>query len=882
MDRSLLPRARRVALTAATMAALLGSLTVGVPLASAGSVIYVTTTDQSINEDAECSLQEAIYAANLDDNVAPDPTEPLDPTPVLDTACTAGSGADIIELPHGGVFTFADPISDYDNYVGPSATPIITSEIIIEGRGSRLQRNPLGRLTRAFVVGFGGDLDLREVHLKNFDIKGGNGDDGGGGGMGAGGAIYVDLGSLLVQWSTFEGNSATGGNGSFLNGTGAGGGGGMFGNGGDANGGGGGGVRGNGGSESDADLGGGGGGRVTSGVGAFDGLTGNAGLPCGGSGGQGGTVEAPGSDDGDDAECAGGGGGGGTDFSPIFADIFCGGAGGDGAYGGGGGGGGAEGSGGDGGFGGGGGGNGGDAGFGGGGGAAGWGCLAGRGQGGTFGGDGGENHADGGGGGAGLGGAVFGYLSDITISNSTFAFNSAVRGLNGGGTSRDGRGAGGAVFTVGGDLSIESSTFAGNEAITVTGGGGGAIVVYDPEGVEEASLRLRNSIVAGNGASECYTRGGVTTTGSARNVITDSTLNNLDNPACPGVFSSDDPGLQPLLKYAPGRTPTMAIPFDSVAVDNADPTTSPLDDQRGIARPQGAGPDIGAYEAAPTGPSTEIDLVPALPDGNSGWYVSAVGFAIGAIDPDGTVAETRCALDPASVPASFADLPAGQCAMVGASSDGNHAFYASSIDNDGNVEGTVAGVSFAIDRTAPTLDPFLNVTQIVAGQTGVVADPNGSDATSGLASQSCDPVDTTVPGLVTVDCTATDNAGNVGTGSVSFVVQYQVLGFFSPVPGSKWRAGQTVPVKVALGGASARVSDAVGRELARNCRVTFVVAGAQIKSPQCLKYDPATDQFIFNWKLAKQPLGAATISVVVSYPGSTVTTTISESIEIIR
>jgi hypothetical protein len=454
--------------------------------------------------------------------------------------------------------------------------------------------------------------------------------------------------------------------------------------------------------------------------------------------------------------------------------------------------------------------------------------------------------------------------------------------VNGGGDSRDGRGAGGAVFTVGGGLFIDSSTFSGNEAVTVTGGGGGAIVAYEPEWDTNTRLRIRNSIVANNGASECYTRGGVSTTGSTNNVITDSTLNNLDNPACPGVLSSDDPGLQPLLKYAPGRTPTMAIPFDSVAVDNADPAFSPLDDQRGIARPQGLAPDIGAYEAAPSGPSTQIDLVPSLPDGDNGWYVSAVGFAIGAVDPDGTVAETRCALDPASVPASFADLPAGQCAIVGAGTDGTHAFYAASIDNEGNAEASVAGVAFKIDRTAPTLDPFLNVSQIVAGQTGVVADPNGTDATSGLASQSCDPVNTTVPGLVTVECTATDNAGNIGTGSVSFVVQYRVLGFFSPVPGSKWRAGQTVPVKVALGGPSARVSDDVGRALARDCRVTFVVTGAQVKAPQCLKYDAATDQFIFNWKLAKQPLGTATIKVIVSYPGSAVTTTISEAIEIIR
>ena len=138
------------------------------PIAAAGNIIHVTTTDQEVNDDADCSLQEAIYAANLDDIFAPDPANPLDPNDVLATGCTAGNGGDIIELPPMSVFTFSDPIDDYDNYTGPAATPVITSEIIIEGRGARLERSSAGRLTRAFVVGAGGDLDLREVHVKGF------------------------------------------------------------------------------------------------------------------------------------------------------------------------------------------------------------------------------------------------------------------------------------------------------------------------------------------------------------------------------------------------------------------------------------------------------------------------------------------------------------------------------------------------------------------------------------------------------------------------------------------------------------------------------------------------------------------------------------------
>lgn len=867
-------RRRRWAVATITTATLLASFGFAGPVVRAGTTITVNTINREINGDGFCSLQEAIYAANLDDNRAPDASNPGE---FFDTACPGGSGADVIELPPMGVFQFADPIDDADNYLGPTVTPIITSAITIEGRGARLERLAGGRLTRAFAVGTGGFLDLREVHVKGFAIHGGNGNDGGGGGMGAGGAIYVQGGSLRIQWSTFEGNSVEGGDGSFKDTSAAGGGGGLFGNGGAGtdNGGGGGGSRGDG-SRGISFAGGGGGGRVTSAV--FE----VPGEPCGGEGGEtdGGTAI---SESGDAARCAGGGGGGGSDKDD--GDLFSGGSGGSGGYGGGGGGAGENADGGDGGFGGGGGGSsfsthsGGDSRFGGGGGN-GWEdlFLGGPGQGGTFGGDGGTT---GGGGGAGLGGAVFGYLATIHVSNSTFVGNSAERGQSGGGGANDGRGAGGAIFAVAGALSIESSTIAGNSTVTITNGGGGGVVVYDPEGTDEATLVLHNTIVAGNGAAECYTRNGVTTSGSGGNIITDSSLNNLGNPACTGVVSSDDPLLGGLDDNPPGRTPTLKLGAGSPAIDAA-VGTSPLDDQRGIARPQGDGADIGAFEVSSAAPTTSITLNPAAPDGSNGWHVTTVGVTVAATDPDSTVAQTRCILDPTSAPAAFGDLPDAACALTSVSADGGHTIYAASIDTDGNAEATVASAALMLDATDPTLSPSLNVpTPVTVGQAGVVAAPNASDATSGVASSSCGAVDTSSPGVGTVTCTATDNAGNTGSATLTYVVEYRILGFFSPVPGSKWKIGQTVPVKVALAdGQGTRITDAEASALAAACRVTFSATGAQPKSAQCMKYDPLTDQFVYTWKLAKSPTGTDTIAVAVSYPGTTITTVLSETIQI--
>jgi hypothetical protein len=416
----------------------------------------------------------------------------------------------------------------------------------------------------------------------------------------------------------------------------------------------------------------------------------------------------------------------------------------------------------------------------------------------------------------------------------------------------------------------------------VTNGGGGGIVVYDPEGTDEATLLLQNTIIAGNGASECYTRNGVDTGGSAGNIITNSVLNNLDNPACPGVLTDADPLLGGLAYNPPGTTPTMKLGAGSPAIDAA-VGTFPADDQRGILRPQGEGADIGAYEAASIPPVTTITLAPASPNGSNGWYKTSVGVTIAATDPDGSVAETRCALDPASAPAAFADLPDTACSLTSVGSDGEHSIYAASVDDGGNVETTLVSTTFKLDATAPTLSPTLSASSpIVVGQAGVTASPNASDATSGVASSSCGSVDTSSPGVGTVTCTATDNAGNTTSVDLAYVVEYRILGYFSPVPLSKWKVNQGVPVKVALGdGDGIRISDSEAAALAGDCRVMFSASGAQLQEPACMKYDARKDQFVYNWKLGRQGTGPAEIVVTVSYPGTSVTTLLTEMITIV-
>jgi len=600
---------------------------------AAGATIHVNTTSQAIGRDGFCSLPEAIYSANLDASLAIDETQR---DVFVGTECEAGNGDDTIVLPAGQVFKMSRIITDPYNYMGPTGTPIIFSNITIEANGSRLEHDVNSLPFRAFAVGSvdspggfpvsgTGALTIIGAHIKGFSTKGGNGAAGGGGGMGAGGAIYVHVDAgLTIDSCTFEVNGAQGGNGAHnTNFDSGGGGGGLYGNGGvpgkgspNDGGGGGGGSRGNGGAggvgtdnPGGGGRGGGGGGTVANGGPAGQFPT-NGGYRCGGDGGDFPLTNFSG-DNGDDGGCPGGGGGGGQSHDSIVGYVA--GDGGDGAYGGGGGGGGHTfGSGGGGGFGGGGGAGtdvtpllgigpaGGTSVFGGGGGAGHHATISGGpGKGGFLGGDANERN---GGGGAGLGGAIFNHGGTVRIFNSTFTLNFVEAGLGGeAGTdtaAENGSTAGAAIFSVNGSVEVYNSTIAGNlSGSDGAGKFGGIAVVNLPFGnppllPPTKSFILRNTIVSNNGSSECAVGPFISTSGSVNNLIT----HNDSASPCPAVVKTDDPQLGLLQINAPGLTPTMAIDPISPAFDAGDDANTQPFDQRGIPRPQGEHSDIGAYE----------------------------------------------------------------------------------------------------------------------------------------------------------------------------------------------------------------------------------------------------------------------------------------------
>jgi len=165
----------------------------------------------------------------------------------------------------------------------------------------------------------------------------------------------------------------------------------------------------------------------------------------------------------------------------------------------------------------------------------------------------------------------------LTITNSTFSGNSATGGFGAGIFANGGPG-----FTV----TITNSTFSGNSA---SGGFGAAIKNNDVAGVI-----VRNTIIANSAAG-----------GNCNGAITNGGNNIDDGATCgwgavSGSMSSTNPLLGALANNG-GPTRTFALLTSSPAIDGVTfsaPNSAPSTDQRGVARPRGAGFDIGAHEYA--------------------------------------------------------------------------------------------------------------------------------------------------------------------------------------------------------------------------------------------------------------------------------------------
>lgn len=206
----------------------------------------------------------------------------------------------------------------------------------------------------------------------------------------------------------------------------------------------------------------------------------------------------------------------------------------------------------------------------------------------------------------------------MTIVNATIVGNTAADPY------RQARGRGAGIGNSG-TLLLLNSTVADNTADEA-----GGLWTFGSQAVTMTGESLFRSADVGNvGVAD----GGVFRS-LGRNLFSDSPSLPLD----PSDLVAVDPLLGPLQDNG-GPTPTMALLPGSPALDGGVPVAGVTSDQRGVPRPQGAAPDIGAFESAGLAPAFASLISPTIVYGAAAVTVSG-RIAAGAAIPPGEVAVT--------------------------------------------------------------------------------------------------------------------------------------------------------------------------------------------------------------------------------------------------
>jgi len=191
----------------------------------------------------------------------------------------------------------------------------------------------------------------------------------------------------------------------------------------------------------------------------------------------------------------------------------------------------------------------------------------------------------------------------LTVTNSTFSTNSADWG-------------GGLYNSGGATMAVTNSTISGNSAVA-----GGGINNYNT-----ATLNYTNTIIANStSGGDCFGTGTIGT--NTNNLVEDGTCS---------ASLSGDPVLGALADNG-GPTQTMALSVGSPALNAGDNTACPLTDQRGLARPQFGGCDIGAYEAGTAPIALTVNSLNAPGDGICNIFECTLEEAITLIGEDGII-----------------------------------------------------------------------------------------------------------------------------------------------------------------------------------------------------------------------------------------------------
>jgi uncharacterized repeat protein (TIGR01451 family) len=203
------------------------------------------------------------------------------------------------------------------------------------------------------------------------------------------------------------------------------------------------------------------------------------------------------------------------------------------------------------------------------------------------------------------GGGIYLEGGSLTLLNSTLSSNFA-------------NGLGGGLYTVNAAANLTNCTIVNNLASSESGG------IFNAGG--EGAVTLKNTLLAnrptgGQGQPPGANCGGVPVLSAGNNLSSDASCVDAFNK--PGDRNSVNPLVLPLDNYG-GPTDTHALRPGSPARDAGDDSAAPATDQRGVARPQGARSDIGAFELEQFQGSLAVTTTN---DGGPGSLREAIRFA---------------------------------------------------------------------------------------------------------------------------------------------------------------------------------------------------------------------------------------------------------------
>ncbi|MGI8999580.1 MAG: HYR domain-containing protein, partial [Candidatus Limnocylindria bacterium] len=205
-------------------------------------------------------------------------------------------------------------------------------------------------------------------------------------------------------------------------------------------------------------------------------------------------------------------------------------------------------------------------------------------------------------------------------------------------------------------------------------------------------------------------------------------------------------------------------------------------------------------------------------------------------------------------------------------------------DNAGNTVSKTFTITVQ-DTTAPAITVPANMTVQGTGINGAVVTYSASatDVVDGAVTPVCSPASgsTFAYGTTTVNCTATDVAGNTSSKSFTIRVTYRMSGFYQPVDMNGTlnlvKAGSTVPLKFEIFAGSTELTTTSSIQSFKvsttNCSTLGVTGIDDIEiystGGTTLRYDTTGGQFIQNWQTPKA-VGVCYTVTMTAVDGSTI------------